>query len=45
MLKKRKEDTIMYKFPIGVIVDSFRLPIKDAIKEAAAIGAEGIQMY
>jgi len=35
----------MYKFPIGVIVDSFRLPTKDAIKAAADIGAKGIQMY
>ena len=35
----------MYKFPIGVIVDSFRLPTKDAIKAAADIGAQGIQMY
>jgi L-ribulose-5-phosphate 3-epimerase len=30
---------------IGVIVDSFRLPIKDAINKAQEIGAEGIQMY
>ena len=35
----------MYKFPIGVIVDSFRLPTYDAIKAAAEIGAKGIQMY
>ena len=34
----------MYKFPIGVIVHSFRLPTYDAIKEAAAIGAQGIQL-
>ncbi len=35
----------MYNFPIGVIVDSFRTDIKTAIKSAAAIGADGIQMY
>ncbi|MBO4422414.1 MAG: sugar phosphate isomerase/epimerase [Clostridia bacterium] len=35
----------MYQFPIGVMVDSFRLPTRDAIKKAAQIGAEGLQMY
>lgn len=35
----------MYKFPIGVIIDSFRLPTREAIKAAADIGAKGIQMY
>ena len=35
----------MYKFPIGVMVESFRLPTKEAIKRAAAIGANGLQMY
>ena len=35
----------MYSFPIGVMVDSFRLPIRDAIKKAAEIGAKGLQMY
>ena len=35
----------MYPFPIGVILESFRLSRKDAIKKAAAIGAAGIQMY
>ena len=25
----------MYNFSIGVIIDSFRLPIKDAVKKAA----------
>jgi len=35
----------MYNFPIGVIIDSFRLPAYEAIKEAAKIGAKGIQMY
>ena len=35
----------MYKFPIGVIIDSFKLPTYEAIKAAADIGAKGIQMY
>ena len=35
----------MYKFPIGVIVDSFRIAIPDAVKKAAEIGAQGIQVY
>ncbi len=33
------------KFPIGVILESFRLPRSEAIKKAAEIGADGIQMY
>ena len=35
----------MYRFPIGVIIDSFRTDTKTAIRQAAALGAEGIQMY
>lgn len=35
----------MYNFPIGVILESFRLPRSEAIKKAAQIGANGIQMY
>ncbi len=35
----------MYNFPIGVILESFRLGRSDAIKKAAEIGASGIQMY
>lgn len=35
----------MYQFPIGVMVDSFKLEIHEAIKEAARIGAKGLQMY
>ncbi len=35
----------MYKFPIGVMLDSFRLPAGEAIKKAAEIGAQGLQMY
>ncbi len=35
----------MYRFPIGVIIDSFRLPIKEAVVKAAEVGANGIQVY
>ena len=35
----------MYRFPIGVIIDSFRTDTKTAIASAAALGAQGIQMY
>jgi L-ribulose-5-phosphate 3-epimerase len=30
---------------IGVIVDSFRVPVKEGIKKAKQIGADGIQIY
>lgn len=35
----------MYRFPIGVIVDSFRTDTRTAIAAAAKLGADGIQMY
>lgn len=35
----------MYQFPIGVILESFKLPRSEAIKKAASLGAKGIQMY
>lgn len=35
----------MYRFPIGVIIDSFRTDTRTAIAKAASIGADGIQMY
>lgn len=35
----------MYNFPIGVMMDSFRLPVPEAIQKAVAIGAQGFQMY
>lgn len=35
----------MYKFPIGIILESLRLPTDEAIKTAAELGANGIQMY
>ena len=30
---------------IGVIVDSFRLPLKEGLKKAKEVGAEGVQIY
>ncbi len=35
----------MKKFPIGVIIDSFRTDIPTAVKKAAECGAQGIQVY
>jgi sugar phosphate isomerase/epimerase len=35
----------MYKFPIGVMLESFRKPFDEALKSAAEIGANGIQLY
>ncbi len=32
-------------FQIGVLVDSFRAPLKEGIQKAATVGACGIQMY
>lgn len=35
----------MFQFPIGVMINSFRSPLPEALEKAAAIGAKGIQMY
>lgn len=35
----------MYNFPIGVMLDSFKLDTKTAIQKAALLGAKGLQMY
>ncbi len=35
----------MYQFPIGVMVNSFRLPFRQAVEKAVEVGAKGIQMY
>ena len=35
----------MYKFPIGVIIESFSVDTKTAIEKSAKLGADGIQMY
>ena len=35
----------MKKFPIGIIIDSFRTDIPTAVRKAAECGAQGIQVY
>ncbi|MGL6174491.1 MAG: sugar phosphate isomerase/epimerase family protein [Cellulosilyticaceae bacterium] len=35
----------MHQFPIGVIIDSFRTDIQTALKKAAGMGVQGIQVY
>lgn len=35
----------MYNFPIGVIADSFRKPMPEALRMAARMGAKGVQVY
>lgn len=35
----------MYQFPIGVMLESFRLDTVSAIQKAAQIGVQGLQMY
>lgn len=32
-------------FPIGVILESFRLPFHEAVAKAAQVGAQGLQIY
>lgn len=35
----------MRQFPIGVMLESFRLGTKEAVEKAAQLGAQGLQMY
>ena len=35
----------MYQFPIGAIVESFKMETHEAIKTAAQMGVKGLQMY
>lgn len=35
----------MFEFPIGVMLDSFRLPIPEALQKARDVGATGLQVY
>ncbi len=35
----------MSRFKIGVMVDSFRLPIPEGVRKAKEVGADGIQVY
>ncbi len=35
----------MFNFPIGVMLDSFKLPFDEALDKAVEIGAKGLQIY
>ncbi len=35
----------MFQFPIGIITESFRTDIRTAVEKAAALGADGVQIY
>ncbi len=35
----------MYQFPIGVMLESFRLPFREAVEKAASLGVSGLQVY
>ncbi len=35
----------MHKFPIGVMLESFRMPFDEALENAYKMGANGIQLY
>lgn len=35
----------MANFPIGIIADSFRVDIREALKKAADMGVQGVQIY
>lgn len=35
----------MYPFKIGVMLDSFRLPVAEALAKAAEVGGQGLQVY
>ena len=45
MLYAQKGMIIMGKLKIGAMVESFRCGIRGGIEKAAALGAEGVQMY
>ncbi len=35
----------MYRYPIGVMLDSFRTDVRTALRKAVDVGAQGIQVY
>lgn len=45
MEKNNCEVQDMYQFPIGVILDSFRKPVPEALALAQGMGVQGIQVY
>ena len=42
---RKRTEFIMYQFPIGAVLESFRLDPLTALKKAAAIGLNGVQIY
>jgi sugar phosphate isomerase/epimerase len=38
-------DIVARRFSVGVVLESFRLPFGEAVKKAAEVGAEGLQIY
>ena len=45
IIKNNKGDFIVKDFKLGVLLESFQLPVKEAIKSAEKIGADGVQIY
>jgi len=35
----------MFQFPIGAMLESFNLPFREAVKTAASLGVNGLQLY
>ena len=35
----------MFNFPVGAMLESFKLPFQEAVEKAAAVGAQGLQIY
>ena len=35
----------MYNFKIGAMLESFKLPFREAVEKAASLGVQGLQLY
>jgi len=35
----------MFNFPVGAMLESFKLPFREAVEKAASVGAQGLQIY
>ena len=35
----------MFNFPVGAMLESFKLPFQEAVEKAAKVGAQGLQIY
>ncbi|MBR5231783.1 MAG: sugar phosphate isomerase/epimerase [Clostridia bacterium] len=35
----------MFDFPVGAMLESFKLPFQEAVERAATVGAQGLQIY